>query len=129
MAGQMADDDKPLDPAVERVRRRLIRFMVINLGILFIAFAVVLGAIVYKLSFAPKRMVDQAPVARVPNGDGPITASIPLPAGAKLLSSSLSGGRALLDVELADKSQTLIFYDLEAGRIVGSYALKPAGQQ
>jgi hypothetical protein len=128
MAGQTADDDKPLDPAVERVRRRLIRFMVINLGILFVAFAVVLGAIVYKLSFAPKRVADQAPAVRVPNGDAPISAGIPLPAGAKLLSSSLSGGRALLDVELPDKSRTLIFYDLEAGRIIGSYALKPAPQ-
>lgn len=128
MAGQMADDDKPLDPAVERVRRRLIRFMVINLGILFVAFALVLGAIIYKLSFAPKKTADQVRSVEVPNGESPIKAAIPLPAGAKLLSSSLSGGRALLDVELADKSRTLIFYDLESGRVIGSYALKPAAQ-
>jgi hypothetical protein len=128
MAGQANDDEKPLDPAVERVRRRLIRFMVINLGILFIAFAVVLGAIIYKLSFAPKRAAEQVRTAQVPNGNEPITATIPLPAGARLLSSSLSGSRALLTVELADKSQTLIFYDLEAGRIIGSYTLKPAAQ-
>jgi hypothetical protein len=128
MAGQMADDDKPLDPAVERVRRRLIRFMVINLGILFVAFALVLGAIIYKLSFAPKKMVDQARTVQVPNGESPIVAAIPLPAGAKLLSSSLSGSHALLDVEGADKSRTLIFYDLQAGHVIGSYALKPASQ-
>ncbi|MGN6584897.1 MAG: fimbrial protein [Rhizobiaceae bacterium] len=128
MAGQANDDEKPLDPAVERVRRRLIRFMVINLGILFVAFAVVLGAIIYKLSFAPKKAAEQARAVQVPNGNEPITATIPLPAGARLLSSSLSGSRALLTVELTDKSQTLIFYDLEAGRIIGSYALKPAAQ-
>jgi hypothetical protein len=128
MAGQANDDEKPLDPAVERVRRRLIRFMVINLGILFIAFAVVLGAIIYKLSFAPKKAAEQVHAVRVPNGNEPITATIPLPAGARLLSSSLSGNRALLTVELGDKSQTLIFYDLEAGRVVGSYTLKPAAQ-
>jgi len=128
MAGQANDDEKPLDPAVERVRRRLIRFMVINLGILFVAFAVVLGAIIYKLSFAPKKAAEQVRAVQVPNGNEPITATIPLPAGARLLSSSLSGSRALLTVELTDKSQTLIFYDLEAGRIIGSYALKPAAQ-
>lgn len=128
MAGQANDDEKPLDPAVERVRRRLIRFMVINLGILFVAFAVVLGAIIYKLSFAPKKAAEQVRAVQVPNGNEPITATIPLPAGARLLSSSLSGNRALLTVELTDKSQTLIFYDLEAGRIIGGYALKPAAQ-
>jgi hypothetical protein len=129
MTGQSAgDDEKPLDPAVERVRRRIIRFMVINLGILFVAFALVLGAIVYKLSFAPKKTADQASAVRVPNGESPITAAIPLPAGARLLSSSLSGSHALLDIELADKSRTLVFYDLGTGRVIGSYALKPAAQ-
>jgi hypothetical protein len=129
MAGQIkSDDEKPLDPAVERVRRRLIRFMVVNLGILFVAFLLVLGAIVYKLSFAPKKTADQAHAVQVPTGEGPIAATIPLPAGAKLLATSLSGSRALLDVQKADGSRMLIFYDLESGRVIGNYAVIPAGR-
>src|SRR5262245_27019369 len=31
------DEEKPLDPAAERVRRKLVRFMAINLGLLFTA--------------------------------------------------------------------------------------------
>ncbi len=30
-------EDKPLDPAVESVRRKLVRFMAVNLGLLFLA--------------------------------------------------------------------------------------------
>src|SRR5690606_36892585 len=42
VASDQDDEEKPLDPAVERVRRRLLRFMVINLTLLFVVFLVVL---------------------------------------------------------------------------------------
>ena len=125
MAG---DEEKPLDPAVERVRRRLIRFMAINLGILFIAFAIVLGAIVYKLSFAHKENADQAQNAQLPTGGEPISADIPLPTGAKLISTSLSGSAALLEIALPDASRMLIYYDLAKGHVIGRYALKTGPQ-
>ena len=51
MAGPVDDDDereKPLDPAVERVRGKLIRFMLVNLGLLFVALMAVAIAIVYR---------------------------------------------------------------------------------
>ena len=51
MANRVLDDEneeKPLDPAMERVRRRLVRFVGINLGLLFIALMAVVVAIVYR---------------------------------------------------------------------------------
>ncbi|TIT86625.1 MAG: fimbrial protein, partial [Mesorhizobium sp.] len=36
------DEEKPLDPAAEKVRRKLIRFMIVNLGLLFLALMVVI---------------------------------------------------------------------------------------
>ena len=42
------EDEKPLDPAVENVRRKLVRFIVINLGILFVALMAVVLALVYR---------------------------------------------------------------------------------
>ena len=42
------EEEKPLDPAVEKVRRKLVRFVAINLGLLFVALMAVVGAIVYK---------------------------------------------------------------------------------
>ena len=42
------EDEKPLDPAVENVRRKLVRFVGINLALLFLALMAVVAAIVYK---------------------------------------------------------------------------------
>ena len=52
MAGPMDDevDDKPLDPAVERVQQRLRRLMLISTGTLGLGFVAVLVAIVFRVS-------------------------------------------------------------------------------
>lgn len=123
-APQLNDDEKPLDPAVERVRRKLLRFMIINLVILFVAFAVVIGAFVYKSSLAPKRPAEQEAQARPPSGADAVTGTIAIPAGARIVSQTLSGKEALFSLELADGSRSFLLYDLEAGRSIGTYAVK-----
>ncbi|TIT59038.1 MAG: fimbrial protein, partial [Mesorhizobium sp.] len=47
------DEEKPLDAEVEKVRGKLIRFMAVNLGLLFLALMVVIAALVYKARNAP----------------------------------------------------------------------------
>ena len=42
------DDDKPLDPAMEKVRRKLARLMAVSIGIMLVGLMAVLGAVVYK---------------------------------------------------------------------------------
>src|SRR5690606_39955979 len=42
-------DEKPLDPAVERVRRKMMRLMLVSIGIMMVGLMAVVGAIVYKL--------------------------------------------------------------------------------
>lgn len=118
-------DEKPLDPAVERVRQKLVRFIVINLGLLFLALMAVVLAIVYKSRTAepeaPRGTVSEIPA--LPNGFT-IDGNIVLPAGAKLLSQSLSGNRITLLAELADGSQTIFLYDLAEGRVIGRFSVK-----
>lgn len=126
MAGPNTDenDEKPLDPAVERVRRKLLRFVAINLGLLFAAVMVVVAAVVYKST----TMEEPAPAVsgdiRVPSGEV-LAADIPLPAGARLLSHSLSGGRVSLDVERADGQRAILVYDIAERRIVAELTVKP----
>lgn len=125
VASHQDDEEKPLDPAVERVRRRLLRFMVINLALLFVVFLVVLGAIFYKMSTSTsKRTADAGTARQVPTA-GEIAGEIALPAGARIVGQSLSGNRALLTVEEADGSRTMLLYDLEAARTVGRYGITP----
>ena len=44
------DDDAPLDPAAERLRRKLVRLLLVSGGIMMLGLIAVFAAIVYKLS-------------------------------------------------------------------------------
>ena len=101
MARPLADEDeeKPLDPEVEKVRKKLVRFVAINLSLLFLALMVVIGALVYKARNAPPASPPLAGDIQVPAGE-PISGDIVLPVGAKVISQSLSGNRVSIDAEL-----------------------------
>jgi hypothetical protein len=119
------DEDKPLDPEVERVRRKLLRFMIINLVILFVAFAAVIGGFIYKsTSLAPKRPAGQEAGIQPHSGAEAVAGTIAIPAGARIVSQTLSGEEALLGLEFADGSRSFLLYDLKAGRTLGTYAVK-----
>ena len=44
------EDEKPLDPAMENVRKKMVRLLAISLGVMMVGLMAVLGAIVYKIS-------------------------------------------------------------------------------
>jgi hypothetical protein len=115
------EQEKPLDPAVEKVRKKLVRFVAVNLGLLFLALMAVVGAIVYK-SRTEATAVPQASITDIPVPAGAVVeGEIALPAGARIVSQALSGDRLSLDVELPDGSHALIVYDLAQRRTVGRY--------
>jgi hypothetical protein len=111
------DEEKPLDPAAEKVRRKLIRFMIINLGLLFLALMVVIGALVYKARNAPVSDV------QIPAG-APLSGDIVLPVGAKVVSQSLSGNRLSIDAELADGGRAIFVYDIAERRMIGQFPIR-----
>ena len=124
MARPYADDEeeKPLDPNIDRLRRKLIRFMGINLGLIFLALMVVVGALVYKSYRTPPA---SAPASDIPTPAGAAqTGDIVLPVGARIVSQSLSGNRIAIDAELADGGHEIFVYDMAAQRIVGRYAVR-----
>jgi hypothetical protein len=125
MARQADDDseEKPLDPAVERVRRKLVRFVAINLGLLFVALMAVVAALVYKSGWS-KPVAPVLSAVPSPAEGGMLTGDIVLPAGAKVLSHSLSGDRLALDAELADGSRAIFLYDIAGQRVIGRFTLK-----
>jgi hypothetical protein len=127
MARPTIDDneEKPLDPAVEKVRRKLVRFVAINLGLLFLALMAVLAAIVYKTG-APGEVAAVGGNEAVPSPaeSGVIAGDILLPAGARLVSHSLSGNRITLDAELAGGGRAIFLYDIAERRIIARFDLK-----
>lgn len=116
-------DEKPLDPEVEKVRRKLVRFVAINLGLLFVALMAVVGAIVYKgRSAAPAPPPVAAGEVPAPS-DAMLEGEVVLPTGARIVSQSLSGNRLSLDVEVPGGGRAIYLYDLAERRIVGRFAI------
>ncbi|WP_206452750.1 fimbrial protein [Aurantimonas marina] len=104
--------EKPLDPATERVRRKLVRLLGVSIGIMVIAVMAVLGAVVYKVSSGSggARLQPKAEMA------------IAIPAGAEVVETSLDGDRALIRIRTA-RGMRLLLVSLADGGILVSYAL------
>src|SRR5690606_29941020 len=98
MAG-VADEDEgqnPPDPAVERVRGKLVRFMIINLGLLFLALMAVVIAIVYRSGSRQAPPVAAAPELPLPAPGEVLGGDIVLPEGARIAGHALFGNRVSL---------------------------------
>ncbi|KQW29207.1 hypothetical protein ASE36_12195 [Rhizobium sp. Root274] len=118
-------DEKPLDPAMENVRRKMIKLQLVSGGIMAVLFLAVLVAIGYKLTRDDGRSVPAtATVAQpfaVPSGQ-PLSLTADLPAGFRVLSTSLSGSQMLILGEAGGVKKTLV-YDLTLGRIIADVTL------
>jgi hypothetical protein len=116
------DEDKPLDPAMEKVRRKMIRLLVVSIGIMMAGVMALLFAIVYKMN---NRV--PAPVAAntlvVPQGTDEITGTIALPEGAQINAHSFSGAQILFDIVNADGKREMVIFDRSQGRIIARYQL------
>ncbi|MDV2966387.1 MULTISPECIES: fimbrial protein [Nitratireductor] len=118
---QETPEQETLDPAAERVRRKMVRFMGINLAILFTAVMAVVLAFVYKtLSEKPEE-----PAAAIALPGDAMEGVIDLPEGARVLSQSLDGARISLHVRLADGGEELRLYDLSNGIMAARFTLQP----
>lgn len=124
MTGPAHIEDEPraqLDPAAERVRRKLVRFMGINLAILFAAVMAVVAAFVYK-SVAPEGNEGSSEAFVLP-GDGVLSGEIGLPASARILSHAVDGGRISLHLRLSDGAEEIRVYDMQGPRLVVRFSV------
>lgn len=120
MAGRNTDleqDEKPLDPAAERVRQKMVRFMAINLGILFFAVMVVILAVVYRNWNSAETSAETAspPIGEIAK------APLVIPPGARVISQSLAAGRLSLHVGLDPQGEAILVYELPSGRLIGQH--------
>ena len=112
------DDEPPLDPAVERVRRKLVRLLIWSFGIMILGLIAVFSTIVYRLT---------SETTPPPDGgvDAPAIVNVSLPKGAKVLSTSISGPRTLLHIEVpGERYGQLIVMETDSGKVIGRYRLQ-----
>ncbi len=130
------DGEAPLDPAAERVRRKLVRLLVASFGLMILGLAAVIAAIIYKINesnggadIRPSAVVADAP-ARTKSVMGRLTpetviaGTIDLPTGARILASSLEGDHALITIALPDGRMQLLVIDLPTGKVFVRYDLR-----
>jgi hypothetical protein len=110
------EDEKPLDPAMERVRQKMVRLLAISLGVMMIGLMAVLGAIVYKMSGGR-----ETARSGMSASGAVIAGSIALPKGAYLNSHSLSGDRISLDVTLRGGAREIEVFDMVSQKIVARF--------
>ena len=124
MSNAALDDEpeKPLDPAMEKVRRKMIRLLAISIGVMMAGLMAVLFAIVYKMNSRPDSSLTETQVA-FPKGTEEIAGTIALPEGARINGQSLSGNRIMLDLALPDGKRELAVFDMGANRFVARYTL------
>lgn len=116
---EIEEQEEPLDPAMERIRRKMVLLQLVSGGILFVCFMAVLAAVVYKVSLRPSEpatMVATNGGFAVPSGQ-PLAATAELPAGFTVQSVSASGGQITFYGQLNGGQKVLVF-DIAARRIV-----------
>jgi len=109
----MSDAEKPIDPEAERAVAQVRKLMMIASATTFIAVAVVLGVIGYRVFHLEGRAPQSADVAAT------------LPAGAKVLSTAVGDGRIVLTVEIAGAIEIRVF-DAQTLKPTGRLLLKAA---
>jgi hypothetical protein len=120
----MDGEEQPLDPAMERVRRKMIRLLAVSIGIMVIGLMAVLAAIVYKIN----QPVEGDVAARGAAAPGqPLGAAlagevITLDPGTRILSHNLSDNTLSLETRLANGSRQILIYDVATKRVVARIA-------
>jgi hypothetical protein len=104
------EDEKPLDPAIEAVRKRLARLMVVSIGIMMVGLLAVLGAIVYKA-------YGTTASSTALNG------TLAIPAGMTVIDQSLDGDRIALRLKSADGTDTIMLFSLVDGSVAGKWPI------
>ena len=125
-------EEQPLDPTMERVRRKMIRLLAVSIGIMVIGLMAVLAAIVYKINQpVPEAAAVGAGAVRQEIPGQPLDAamageSITLDPGTRILSHNLSDNTLLLETRRADGTRQILIYDLATKRVVARIAEAPA---
>ena len=113
MKSELPEDEKPLEPEAARAVAQVRKLMMIATATTFVAVAVVLGVIGYRVFKS--------------GGSAPALsdAVAQLPAGTKVLSTAVGDGRIVLTVEIAGALELRIF-DLNSLKAVGRMRFAPA---
>ncbi|MDQ0457111.1 hypothetical protein [Rhizobium paknamense] len=120
-------EEKPLDPAFEHVRRKMVILQLVSVGLILFCLMLVLGAVVYKVmqTKAASPAAQPAAALSVPS-DQPLARTATLPEGFTVTSTALSGSQVLFYGKTADGKAKAFIFDAASGRFVSDIAVEGA---
>ena len=96
----------------------MVRLQIVSGAIMFVSLMAVFGAVVYKtMREDPKETAATVAASGVPS-DAPLAATVSLPLGFKVQSTSLSAGQILFYGETVEGKNKALVFDLRTGRTV-----------
>lgn len=116
-------EDKPLDPAMENVRRKMVKLQLVSVGVMLVMLMAVLATIVYKVTRTDEKAPAQSAAVAVPS-EAPVNAVAALPAGFTVTNVALSGSQVLFYGNLPGAEPRAIVFDIAAGRIVADITVR-----
>ena len=118
------NDDKPLDPAMEKVRVKMVRLLGVSLGVMFIGIIAVLIGVVYKIrnSGSEEVVMEKAQTSAIINFAENL--DVVLPIGFNVQGFNLDGSRGAVRGVGSDGVQRVLIVDLTSGKILSTIALR-----
>lgn len=111
-------EEKPLDPAMESVRRKMVKLQLVSGGIMMLMFMAVLAAIVYKVTRPDGTEKPVAASGLAIPADQPLNLTASVPTGFTVGSTALSNNQILFYGTMADGTRKALVFDLSVGRII-----------
>ncbi|MEL6436301.1 MAG: DUF6476 family protein [Pseudomonadota bacterium] len=105
-----AQEEKPLDPAVERVRAKMMRLLVVSMTIMFISIFAVLAAVVYRINSDTT--------------DTLIRADLAVPEAFQVLESGLGDGSVYIRGVLATGAMQVLIFNPDTGALVRELTIR-----
>lgn len=107
------EEEKPLDPAVEKIRRKMVRLLFISSSVIVLALMTVLGSIVYKAS--KNSATAEIPAASPQSAVMLARQTVTLPTGFTLESTTVDGNRIWF-MGTVDSKHMMIAHDIATGK-------------
>ncbi|WP_312808705.1 hypothetical protein [Agrobacterium cavarae] len=120
---QDEQDDKPLDPAMEKVRRKMIRLQIVSGLVMFISLMAVFGAVVYKAMGPSKTATPTASQSMQVPSDQPVSATASLPQGFTIENVSFANGDMLFYGRLANGTRKALVFNVQTRRFVADVTI------
>ncbi|GAA4665867.1 hypothetical protein [Bartonella pachyuromydis] len=116
----------PLDPAVERVRKKLMRLMIVSIAITLILMLAVLFGVVYKIIATGSSAKQTALLSSHHKNKETLHHTLSLPKNTQILSQSLSEHNISLKILTPDGQTKFMIYNYHNGALIAVLSVDTA---